>query len=117
MREYSHPGNRGQCPFYMDPDDVLTVEASIVHCVACTTRGDACLRARQEDFRQLAYLTIFEETPKYDPTHPSQASLITFIKACVYQTLVTTPSGVTISHVSAGRCVPVEHRCRCTARL
>lgn len=83
MREYSHPGNRGQCPFYMDPDDVLTAEASIVHCVACATRGDACLQTRQEDFRQLAYLTILEETPKYDPTHPSQASLITFIKARV----------------------------------
>ena len=83
MREYSHPGNRGQCPFYMDPDDVLTAEASIAHCVACATRGDACLQTHQEDFRQLAYLTILEETPKYDPTHPSQASLITFIKARV----------------------------------
>ena len=67
----------------MDPDDVLTAEASIRHCVACATRGDACLQARQEDFRQLAYLTILEETPKYNPTHSSQASFITFIKARV----------------------------------
>ena len=83
MREYSHPGNRGKCPFYMDPDDVLTAEASIGHCVACATQGDACLQTRQDDFRQLAYLTILEETPNYDPTHPSQASFITFIKARV----------------------------------
>lgn len=83
MREYSHPGNRGKCPFYMDPDDVLTAEASIAHCVACATQGDACLQTRQDDFRQLAYLTILEETPKYDPAHPSQASFITFIKAKV----------------------------------
>ncbi|MDE0397735.1 MAG: sigma-70 family RNA polymerase sigma factor [Candidatus Poribacteria bacterium] len=83
MRAYSHPGNHGQCPFYIDPDDVLTAEASIAHCVACATRGDACLQTRQEDFRQLAYLTILEETPKYDPAHPSRASFITFIKAKV----------------------------------
>ena len=83
MREYSHPSNRGQCPFYIDPDDVLTAEASINHCVACATRGDACLQTRQEDFRQPAYLTILEEAPNYDPEHPSQASFITFIKAHV----------------------------------
>ena len=83
MSGYSHPGNRGKCPFYMDPDDVLTAEASIKHCVACATRRDACLQAHREDFRQLAYLTILEESPNYDPTHPSQASFITFIKARV----------------------------------
>ncbi|MYB92369.1 sigma-70 family RNA polymerase sigma factor [Candidatus Poribacteria bacterium] len=83
MRAYSHPSNRGQCPFYMDPNDILTAETSIGHCVACATRGDACLQTRQDDFRQLAYLTILEETPKYAPAHPSQASFITFIKARV----------------------------------
>ena len=50
MSGYSHPGNRGKCPFYMDPDDVLTAEASIKHCVACATRRDACLQAHREDF-------------------------------------------------------------------
>ena len=83
MREDRHPGNRGQCPFYVDPEDLLTAEASIHQCVACATRGDASLQARRDDFRQLAYLTILEETPKYDPTHPSQASFITFIKSRV----------------------------------
>ena len=87
MRAYHHPGNSGDCPFYIDPDDVLTAEASICQCVGCATRGDTCLQARRDDFRQLAYLTILEETPKYDPAHPSQASFITFIKSQVCSTL------------------------------
>ena len=32
---------------------------------------------------QLAYLTIMEEEPKYDPDHPSGASFVTFIKSRV----------------------------------
>jgi RNA polymerase sigma factor (sigma-70 family) len=87
MREDRHPGNRGQCPFYVDALDPLTADASICQCVACATRGDACLQARRDDFRQLAYLTILEETPKYDPAHPSQASFITFIKSRVCSAL------------------------------
>ena len=87
MREYRHPGNSGDCPFYIDSEDVLTAEASIHHCVGCATRGDACLKTRSDDFRQLAYLTILEETPKYDPCHPSQASFITFIKSRVCSAL------------------------------
>ena len=83
MREYRHPGNSGKCPFYIDPDDVLTAEASICQCVTCATRGDAELQGRKADFRQLAYLTILEETPKYDPAHPSQATFITFMKSRV----------------------------------
>ena len=87
MREDRHPGNRGQCPFYVDALDPLTADASIYQCVACATRGDACLQARRDDFRQLAYLTILEETPNYDPSHPRQASFITFIKSRVCSTL------------------------------
>ena len=87
MREDCHPGNRGQCPFYVDAIDPLTADASICQCVACATRGDACLQARRDDFRQLAYLTILEETPRYDPEHPSRASFITFIKSRVCSAL------------------------------
>ena len=87
MREDRHPGNRGQCPFYVDAIDPLTADASIYQCVACATRGDACLQARRDDFRQLAYLTILEETPRYDPAHPSRASFITFIKSRVCSAL------------------------------
>jgi RNA polymerase sigma factor (sigma-70 family) len=87
MREDRHPGNRGQCPFYVDALDPLTADASICQCVGCATRGDACLQARRDDFRQLAYLTILEETPNYDPAHPSQASFITFIKSRVCSAL------------------------------
>ena len=87
MREDRHPGNRGQCPFYVDALNPLTADASIYQCVACATQGDACLQARRDDFRQLAYLTILEEIPNYDPAHPSQASFITFIKSRVCSTL------------------------------
>lgn len=83
MREHRHPGNRGKCPFYIDAGNVLTAEASICQCVACATCGYPELEARRDDFRQLAYLTILEETPKYDPAHPSQASFITYIKSRV----------------------------------
>jgi RNA polymerase sigma factor (sigma-70 family) len=37
----------------------------------------------RDDFRQLAYLTILEEAPKYDPDHSSGASFITFMKSHV----------------------------------
>ena len=52
-------------------------------CVDLGARRNTKLQTRRDDFRQLAYLTILEETPKYDPTHPSQASFITFIKSRV----------------------------------
>ena len=37
----------------------------------------------RDDFHQLAYLTIMEEAPNYDPNHPSGASFVTFIKSRV----------------------------------
>lgn len=83
MTLHRNPGNSGTCPFYIDPDDVFTAEASIRQCVTCATQGCAGLESHREDFRQLAYLTILEETPKYDPVHPSRASFITFIKSRV----------------------------------
>ena len=83
MKENRHPGNSGECPFYIDAEDPLTAEASIFQCVTCATRGHTKLKDRQDDFRQIAYLTILEETPKYDPAHPNQASFITFMKSRV----------------------------------
>ena len=98
-------------------DDVLTAEASIRHCVNCATRGDACLQTRQEDFRQLAYLTILEETRTTIPH--IQVKRVHHVHQIpgVYQTLVTTPAGAEISHVPTGRCVHVKHRCRNAPRL
>ena len=37
----------------------------------------------QRRLQQIAFLTILEETPNYDPDHPSGVSFITFIKAKV----------------------------------
>lgn len=83
MSEIKNPQNRGNCPFYVTPENPLTAKSSIDHCVNCVKSGKSELGSLIEDLRQIAYMTIIEETPKYDPDHPSGASYITFIKARV----------------------------------
>ena len=83
MVEQRGPYNRGKCPFYVTPDNPLSAKLSIDHCVNCVKSGKAQLESLIEDLRQIAFLTIIEETPKYDPDHHSGASYITFIKARV----------------------------------
>lgn len=77
------PHYSAKCPFFILADDPLSADSSIHQCVRCVTRDHSRFLGMHEDFRQLAYLTILEETPKYDPAHPSGASFITFIKARV----------------------------------
>ena len=83
MVEQRGPHNRGKCPFYVTPDNPFSAKSSIDHCVNCVKSDKAHLESSIEDLRQIAFLTIIEETPKYDPDHPSGASYITFIKARV----------------------------------
>ena len=83
MTEQRGPHNRGKCPFYVVPQNPLSAESSIHHCANCAIGNKAQLRSFKEDLRQLAFLTVLEETPKYDPDHISGASYITFIKARV----------------------------------
>lgn len=83
MAEQRGPHNRGKCPFYVVPENPLSAESSINHCTDCVISSKTQLLSFKEDLRQLAFLTILEETPNYDPDHPSGASYITFIKACV----------------------------------
>lgn len=83
MSNYCGPHNSGNFPFYISPNDPLSAESSVDHCVRCATSNDTRLEGMREDFRQIAYLTILEEEPKYDPQHPSGASFITFIKSRV----------------------------------
>lgn len=80
---YGNPNHRGQCPFYVTPENALTAEPSIHQCVTCASRNSARLSQHYDDLRQIAFLTILEETPNYDPHHPSGASFITFMKAKV----------------------------------
>lgn len=77
------PHNRGSCPFYVIPTDPLSAEPSINKCISCACGSNTHLRSQNEDLRQIAYLTILEETPNYDPDHPSGATYTTFIKAKV----------------------------------
>ena len=77
------PHNRGKCPFYAIPTELMSAETSINKCVSCACGENTFLKSQFEDLRQIAFLTILEETPKYNPDHPSGASYITFIKAKV----------------------------------
>lgn len=83
MSNDCRPHFYAKCPFYVLPNNPLSAEASVNQCVRCATSGNERLQGMRDDFRQLAYLTILEEGPKYDPEHPSRASFITFIKARV----------------------------------
>ena len=83
MSEAKGPHNRGKCPFYVSPQNLFSAESSIDHCVNCVKRNKTQLESFKEDLRQIAFLTVLEETPKYDPDHPNSASYITFIKARV----------------------------------
>ncbi len=80
---YGNPSHRERCPFNIVPNEPLSAEESIDQCVSCVCRNNAYLKSHYEDLRQIAFLTILEETPNYDPKHPSGASFITFIKAKV----------------------------------
>ena len=83
MHAHRGPHNSAKCPFYVISDDPFSAEASLSRCVRCVTYGNALLESLSEDFRQLAFLTLLEEGPKYDPNHPSGASFITFMKSRV----------------------------------
>ena len=74
------PHYSAKCPFYIEPNNPLSAETSVNQCVRCATCGHSRLQGMRDDFRQIAYLTILEDEPKYDPDHPSGASFITFMK-------------------------------------
>ena len=71
------------CPFHIKPNQPLSAAESVVRCVECVAGGCAPLKQSKPDLHQLAYLTILENSPKYDPKHKSGASLGTFIRARV----------------------------------
>ena len=83
MTHQKGPHNRGQCPFYATQDDPMSAERSVCHCVDCVKTNSRYLQSYTEDLKQVAFLTIIEETPNYNPDHPSGASYTTFIKAKV----------------------------------
>ncbi len=83
MNTHRGPHFSAKCPFHVLPEDPLSATDSIAHCVKCVTSQNATLKDQSEDFKQTAFLTVIEATPKYDPDHPSGASFITFIKSKV----------------------------------
>ena len=71
------------CPFHIKPNQPLSAAESVVRCVECVAHGCDPLKRSKPDLHQLAYLTILENSPKYDPKHKSGASLGTFIRTRV----------------------------------
>lgn len=77
------PHYAGKCPFKIVYGHPVSADKSILRCVNCVTENKIQLKSLKEDFYQIAMLTVLEETPKYDPHHPSGASFTTFIKSRV----------------------------------
>ena len=77
------PHYSAKCPFYIEPNNPLSAETSVNQCARCATCDHPRLVGMRDDFRQIAYLTILEDEPKYDPEHESGASFITFMKSRV----------------------------------
>lgn len=71
------------CPFHIKPNQPLSAAESVVRCVECVVHDCDPLQRSKPDLHQLAYLTILENSPKYDPKHESGASLGTFIRSRV----------------------------------
>lgn len=92
------PSQRGKCPFYIVADDPLSADASVKHCVDAITANNDRLQGHKEDFYQIAYLALLEALPEYNPSHPSGASLITFVKSRVCTHLWQERSRV-LSHI------------------
>ncbi len=76
------PHYAGNCPFKIVCGDPDSAKESINRCVNCVTENTR-LKTLKKDFYQIAMLTVLEETPKYDPNHPSGASYTTYIKTRV----------------------------------
>ena len=81
------PRHAGKCPFKVVLGNPLSADQSVSHCVDCVTENSARLKSLKEDFHQIAMLTVLEAMPKYDPNHPSGASLTTFVKSSVCKPL------------------------------
>ncbi|MCE2402383.1 sigma-70 family RNA polymerase sigma factor [Candidatus Poribacteria bacterium] len=80
MKYQRGPHYSGKCPFKIVPEDPISADQSIRHCVDCATEYNKRLKSLKEDFYQVAMLTVLESIPKYNPNHPSGASFTTFIK-------------------------------------
>ena len=72
-----------KCPFHIIKDQPLSAKKSVTQCVDCVSCGNKQLQPMKADLHQLAYLTILENSPKYNPNHQSGASFTTFIKSRV----------------------------------
>lgn len=87
MTPHRGPHYSQKCAFHINPDHPLSAEKSVHQCVECVTHNHPRLQAKKADLHQVAYLTILENSPKYNPNHHSGASLNTFVRSRVCTTL------------------------------
>ncbi|MYE89079.1 sigma-70 family RNA polymerase sigma factor [Candidatus Poribacteria bacterium] len=83
MEHRRGPHYSSKCPFHIDPAHPLTAKKSIARCVKCVTCGNHRLEQMKTDLQQIAYLTVLESSPQYDPDHQTGASYTTFIRSRV----------------------------------
>lgn len=77
------PHYSSKCPFHINPTNPLTATKSITRCVECVSCGNQRLQHMKPDLQQIAYLTVLENSPKYNPDHHTGASYTTFIRSRV----------------------------------
>lgn len=87
MTQQRGPHYSKKCPFHILPHQPLSAKKSITRCVNCVSCNDQRLQGMKADLHQIAHLTVSENLPKYDPEHPTGASLSTFIRSRVCATL------------------------------
>lgn len=83
MERQRGPHYSSKCPFHIIPTQLLTAKKSITRCVDCVSCGNQRLQHMKSDFEQIAYLTVLESSPQYNPNHQSNASYTTFIRSRV----------------------------------
>ena len=83
MTRQRGPRYSQKCPFHITPNQPLTAQPSVTRCVACVSYDTPPLQRMKADLHQIAYLTIVESTPEYNPAHDTGASFTTFIRSRV----------------------------------
>ena len=81
MTQQRGPHYSKKCPFHITQNQPLTAKKSIARCVDCVSCGNQRLQRMKADLHQIAYLTILENSPKYNPEHQTDASFTTFIRS------------------------------------
>ena len=87
MTYQRRPYHSDKCAFYINPTQPLIANRSVTRCVKYVSCGNKRLQHMKTDLQQLAYLTILENSPKYNPDHHTGASYTPYPFMDLHQTL------------------------------